>query len=85
MEGRIINFRRSRSRQYNNQVLIYIPGIDSRSKASSLIGKKVVVRISEKVERIGKIIRPHGNKGIVLARFKRGLPGQALLKKCIIK
>ena len=84
MEGSVISFRRSRSRQYNNQLLIYVPGINSRAKASQLIGKKVVIKISEKVTRIGKIVRPHGNKGIVVARFKRGLPGQVLLKKCKI-
>ncbi|HDO42134.1 MAG TPA: 50S ribosomal protein L35ae, partial [Candidatus Bathyarchaeota archaeon] len=27
---------------------------------------------------VGTIVSPHGNKGLVRARFRRGLPGQAL-------
>ena len=84
MEGKVISFRRGRFNQRSNQVIIEVPGIDSREKASQLIGKKVVVKISEKVTRVGRITRLHGKNGLVVARFKRGLPAYVLLKTCEI-
>lgn len=84
MEGRIISFRRGRSHQKNNQVIVEVNGIDSREKASQLIGKKVIVKVSDRVTRVGKIVKPHGNNGLVIARFKKGLSGYVLLKDCKI-
>jgi large subunit ribosomal protein L35Ae len=80
MKARIVSYRRGRHTQKPNQVLIKIPGIDSRSKASLLIGKKVFFG-----KLVGKIVALHGGKGVVRARFKKGLPGQAIGKEVEIK
>jgi len=78
VEGVIKNYRRGRHTQNPRQAIIEIAGIDSRSKAFSLVGKVVEYKTpSGKVIR-GKILAAHGNSGAVRARFARGLPGQAI-------
>jgi len=46
-------------------------------KAGQLIGRKVVLKY-EKNEFIGKIVGLHGRKGVVRAKFRKGVPGQAI-------
>jgi large subunit ribosomal protein L35Ae len=46
-------------------------------KAGQLIGRKVVLKC-EKNEFIGKIVDLHGKKGVVRAKFRKGVPGQAI-------
>lgn len=78
MRGKILNFRQGRHTQNPKQVLIEIEGIDSREKALQLIGKEVIWVSSSGKKIQGKINNAHGNKGVVRAIFKKGLPGQAL-------
>lgn len=77
MDGIIKNYRRGRNLQHLNQFLVAVEGIDSRAKASSLVGKKIVWK-NKKAQSIGNIIGAHGDNGIVKAVFPKGLPGQAL-------
>jgi len=84
MEGVILNFRLSRHNKNQNQVIVEVDGISSREDAKKLIGKKVILEINGK-KKIGKITRPHGNKGRVLVRFRSGLSGYVLMKKVIIE
>lgn len=84
MDAIITSYRRSRHKQYPNQILIKAEGI-GYVKAHNLLGKKVVVAVSKKKKMIGKIVATHGTKGIVRARFPKGLPGQVIGKKCEIK
>jgi len=58
--------------------------VDSRKKAVALVGKKVVWYSAVETPIIGKIIRPHGDKGLLLASFRKGLPGQAIGTKAVI-
>lgn len=81
MKGTIVNFRSSRHRQYDNQMIVVVEGIDSKEKAVSLVGKKVIYITESKKEMIGKITFPHGNKGAVRTIFETGMPGQSLSKK----
>jgi large subunit ribosomal protein L35Ae len=81
MKGTIVNFRSSRHRQYDNQMIIVVEGIDSKEKAGSLVGKKVVYKTESKKEINGKITFAHGNSGAVRAIFETGMPGQSLSKK----
>lgn len=46
------------------------------SKAGQLIGRKVVWK-EGKNEIIGKIVGLHGKKGVVKAKFRKGVPGWA--------
>ncbi|MCC7552717.1 50S ribosomal protein L35ae [Candidatus Micrarchaeota archaeon] len=78
MKGKIINYRRGRKTEYTDQFVIEIDGIESKEKASTLTGKRVVWKTSTGKEIIGKVTKAHGNKGAVLAKFNKGLPGQAV-------
>ncbi len=71
--GTILNYRKGLRSQKNYEYLVKFDFCKSRKDAIALIGRKVVWN-----NIIGKVIAPHGNKGIVRVRFKKGLPGQAL-------
>ena len=80
MEGVIVNFRRGRHTQKDNQMIIIVSGYD-KEKAKELIGKKVVWTSPAGKELKGKISALHGNKGAVRAIFETGMPGQAVGSK----
>ena len=81
MKGTIVNFRSSRHRQTDNQMIILPEGVDSKEKAAALVGKTVVFRTEAAKEIKGRISALHGSKGAVRAIFERGMPGQSLAKK----
>ena len=78
MKATIISFRRGRHTQRTNQFLLEVEGVDTRSKASQLIGKRVVWTSPAKKQIYGKITQPHGNRGLLRTRFSKGLPGTAI-------
>ena len=78
MQGTIANFRGSRHTQYHNQMILVVDGVDSKEKASPLVGKEVVWKSPAGKELSGKITYVHGNKGAVRALFSTGMPGQSL-------
>ncbi|MFP4112167.1 MAG: 50S ribosomal protein L35ae [Candidatus Woesearchaeota archaeon] len=85
MEGTIVNFRRGRHNQTENQVIVSIDGVNSKDDAEKLVGKttKFVTSGNEKKEISGKVASAHGNKGAVRVLFERGLPGQAIGTKIV--
>ncbi len=83
--GVILGYRRGGNEQYENQVRIKVFGINSRSLASRLIGWKVVYRDQHGNEYHGKVVGVLGNRGVVLARFKPNLPGQAITGRVLLK
>lgn len=78
MEGTLVNYRRGRRTMTGNQMVLEVPGHDTKEKAALLIGKRVVWTSPAKTEIHGKITAPHGCKGAVRVRFNRGMPGQAI-------
>ncbi|MEM2911505.1 MAG: 50S ribosomal protein L35ae [Candidatus Bathyarchaeia archaeon] len=76
-QGVIVNYRIGPKTQRSKECIIQFAHAKSVSEASRLIGRKVAWK-SGKNKIIGKIVDTHGNKGLVRARFRRGLPGQAL-------
>ena len=78
MQAIILNYRRGRHTLYHNQLILKVEEIKSREEAAKLLGKRVVYKTKSGKEIFGKITRVHGNKGNVIARFSKGLPGQAL-------
>ena len=76
--GIFVNIRQGMFRQYPHNILIRIPGIDSSNSAAKYIGKKVVWRSKSGKKLAGKIVKTHGRNGVLLSRFKKGLPGQAI-------
>jgi large subunit ribosomal protein L35Ae len=75
--GRIVNYRIGIRTQMPKWCLIQIIGENSVSKAGQLIGRKVILRF-EKKSFIGRIMDLHGKKGVVTAKFRKGVPGQAI-------
>lgn len=80
MKATVLSFRRGRHTQKNNQFLLEVRSIDSRPKASSFLGRKIVWTSPVGKSIHGKITGLHGNKGVLRARFTKGLPGEALAK-----
>jgi len=61
----------------SKECLIQFAQVNSVSLAGRLIGRKVVWK-KGKNKLIGKIVGLHGKKGVVRAKFRKGVPGQAL-------
>ncbi|MBD3230809.1 MAG: 50S ribosomal protein L35ae [Candidatus Lokiarchaeota archaeon] len=76
-KGVITSYRRGRHTQYNNQILIKFD-YDNDKDASKLIGRMVIWETKTGKYLKGTITRTHGKKGIVRARFDKGVPGDAI-------
>lgn len=85
MEGTIVHFRGSRRVKRSNQMIVQVGGIDSKDKASKLVGKKVVWKTSAGKQMMGQITALHGNSGALRARFETGMPGQSIGSKVAIE
>jgi large subunit ribosomal protein L35Ae len=77
-KGIIMSYRRGRHTQRNKQMLIKCFEYDSDKIASKLIGKRVIWETKTGKYIKGKITRTHGKKGVLRARFEKGLPGDAV-------
>jgi large subunit ribosomal protein L35Ae len=78
--AKLLSYRRGRKTQKMNQAIASIEKVDSREEAKKFIGKKVEIAFSKSSIK-GIIVKPHGGKGRVVIRFRRGLPGQAMNKE----
>ncbi|MEM2995221.1 MAG: 50S ribosomal protein L35ae [Candidatus Bathyarchaeia archaeon] len=76
-QGTVVNYRVGPKTQKPKECIIQFVNVNSIADASRLIGRKVAWKTG-KNKIIGKIVALHGNKGLVRARFRKGLPGQAL-------
>lgn len=85
MEGTIVHFRGSRRVKRSNQMIVQVGGIDSKDKASKLVGKKVIWKTSAGKQMMGQITALHGNSGALRARFETGMPGQSIGSKVAIE
>lgn len=75
--GIIVNYRVGPKTQKPRECIIQFKHVRSASEAGRLIGRKVAWKREEN-KIIGKVVALHGRKGLVRARFRKGLPGQAL-------
>jgi large subunit ribosomal protein L35Ae len=76
--GIIIGHRgRTPETQKPKEFLIQFSDVKSVSEAAQLIGRKVAWPVGER-KCTGKIVSLHGKNGLVKARFRKGVPGQAL-------
>ncbi len=78
MEATITSYRRGRRTQNTRQMIIQPADSNSREEAEKLVGKKVEWTTPSGKKLEGKVSKPHGSKGAVLAQFDTGLPGQAI-------
>ena len=77
VRGVIVGYRRSRARQYNNQVLVkvFVPPKD----VHSLIGSRVVARDPHGNVYRGRIVKVHSRSGsVVRVFFRPNIPGQMI-------
>ena len=85
MEGVIVHFRGSRRVKRSNQMIVQVAGVDSKDKATTLVGKKVVWKTSAGKQMIGQITNIHGSNGALRVRFDTGMPGQSIGSKVAIE
>jgi large subunit ribosomal protein L35Ae len=85
VSGKVIQFRRGRKTIHERHFLIEINGISNKEDAKKFIGKEVEWKSPAGKIIKGKLASAHGNKGIMRAIFEKGLPGQAITTKIIIK
>ena len=84
-KGKVVQFRRGRHTVKEKHFLIEVAESKTREDAEKFAGK--IVTWTSPVGKIinGKISGAHGNKGILRAIFKKGLPGQAVTTEVDIK
>jgi len=73
----ILCYRTGPKTQSPKEYILQFPNVESCGEAARLIGRKVAWSVGERKIK-GKIVALHGRKGLVRARFRRGLPGQAI-------
>ncbi|KAF8820965.1 ribosomal protein RPL35A [Cardiosporidium cionae] len=78
----ILGYRRSKTNQYPSCSLLQIEGVKDREDTGFYLGKRVAYiykakrTMRESKYRVvwGRISRPHGNSGVVRAKFAKNLP-----------
>lgn len=86
----LIRSCRSKSNQYPNTSLIQIEGVNTKEEVTWYQGKRMAYIYKAKVKKDGshyrciwgKVIRPHGNSGVVRAKFKSNLPPKSMVFSC---
>uniref|UniRef100_A0A6N2M6W8 Uncharacterized protein n=1 Tax=Salix viminalis TaxID=40686 RepID=A0A6N2M6W8_SALVM len=86
VRGTVLGYKRSKSNQYPNTSLVQIEGVNTKEEVAWYAGKRMAYIYKAKVKRDGshyrciwgKVTRPHGNSGVVRAKFKSNLPPKEL-------
>ncbi|KAJ3700670.1 hypothetical protein LUZ61_004375 [Rhynchospora tenuis] len=89
VRGTILGYKRSKSNQYENTSLVQIEGVNTKEEVSWYCGKRMAYIYKAKSKskgtffRViwGKVTRPHGNSGVVRAKFKSNLPPKSMGSK----
>ena len=77
VQGRITNYRTGPRAQYSRECLIQFVNVEGPAQAGKLIGQKVQWK-NATCNLVGRIVGLHGKNGVVRAKFKKGVPGQAI-------
>ena len=78
MKAKVVNYKGGAHTQYADKMILLPVGLESREAAEKLIGKAVQWTTPSGNKINGKVTKTHGKGGTVLAKFEKGLPGQAL-------
>jgi len=84
---KLIVLFRSKSNQYPNTSLIQIENVNSKEEVAWYAGKRMAYIYKAKVKKNGShyrciwgnVTRPHGNSGVVRAKFKSNLPPRSMV------
>lgn len=87
VRGTVLGYKRSKSNQYPNTSLIQIEGVNTKEEVAWYLGKRMAYIYKAKVKKNGshyrciwgKVCRPHGNSGVVRAKFKSNLPPKSMV------
>ena len=69
---------------YTKEVLVKVPGVNSRKDAGKFMGKRAVWTDENGKKYIGKVSGLHGTGGTFTVKFKSPLPSKALAKPIAI-
>ena len=75
--GLIVSYRMGPKTQRSKECVLKFPNVKSSGEAARLVGRKVAWPVGERTIR-GKIVALHGKRGLVRARFRKGVSGEAL-------
>ncbi|THU50639.1 hypothetical protein C4D60_Mb06t22400 [Musa balbisiana] len=78
---------RSKSNQYENTSLVQIEGVNTKEEVAWYCGKRMAYIYKAKTKTKGtryrciwgKVTRPHGNSGVIRAKFKSNLPPKSMV------
>ncbi|CAG8579055.1 1310_t:CDS:2, partial [Ambispora gerdemannii] len=81
-KGRVLGYKRAKSNQSPNTTLIRIEGVSTKEESQFYLGKHIAYVYRAKREKNGskirviwgRVTRPHGNAGVVKAKFRKNLP-----------
>lgn len=77
LRGIVVSYRTGPRTQSPKELILKFHDAKSSSEAAHLIGRKVAWPTGERKIR-GRIVALHGKKGLLRAKFRKGLPGLAL-------